>query len=200
MRLIAGADLARLRPTCAALAKLSEWPQLLPNGMPKLWAPHSKNSNKGLVMPLSNEEVNEIYEEIVSGRQAAKANAVRPMGNPELPDIVPEIVYRDKTGEAISIPVKENSDRDVYVRRHGEPWRQVSFSPAPNDPLSAFAAPGVVEEAVRVLDVAEAIVLLSGNGEKELVRASVQRAFDTLNREGALISVDALVKRCLAGR
>lgn len=151
-------------------------------------------------MPLSNEEINEIYEEIVSGRQAAKVDAVRPMANPKLPDIVPEIVYRDQLGEAISVPVKENTDRDVYVRRHGESWREVSFSPASNDPLSAFAAPGVVEEAVRTVDVAEAILLLSGTDSKELVRAGVKRAFDALNHAGGRISVDALVKRYIAGR
>jgi hypothetical protein len=146
-------------------------------------------------MALSNEEVNGIYEEIVSGRLAAKVSVVRPMANPTHPDIVPEIIYRDESTEAISIPANDNSERDVYVRRHGEPWQQVTFSLVSNDPLSSFAAPGVVEDASRTLAVAETILLLSGKATKEKVRTSLKLAFDALNRQGPLISVDSLVKR-----
>ena len=150
-------------------------------------------------MPLNDEEVSQIYEEIVSGRQAAKANAVRPMSNPKQPDVLPEIVYKDELVEVISIPVRSSTERDVYIRRRDQAWEQVSFSPVQsNDPLSFFAKPGTVEDGVRILEIAATILLSLTQDTTERIHQCLRSAFDGLNRQGAIISVDALVKRCLA--
>lgn len=67
-------------------------------------------------------QLNQIWDDVASGRQAHKADAVRSLAAPGGVDVLPVIVVNDVVAQVLSVPVKDNTARVVYARKPGGTW------------------------------------------------------------------------------
>lgn len=173
------------------LAQLQSWRA---RGLPRA----SCHINRETGMPFTNEQINDIYAAVLSGRQAQQADAVRPAADPTKSDILPEILFRDTVGECISIPTGGGTNREVYVRRPGGSWAAVALSAPHDDPLDHFRQVPK-DDVVRMLDTAHALLVQHGLSP-HLIRGLLEATYRVLERQSDAVTVESLVRHVLSRR
>lgn len=79
--------------------------------------------NNELPIPFSQESLDEIWKNIKEGKYIAKAKEVS--GYAHVFFIHPERLYSDDTGDAMSVPINNGYERDIYIKRPDGQWSKV---------------------------------------------------------------------------
>lgn len=146
----------------------------------------------------TQKQLDSIRESVKNGKQAQQADAVRPMANPTMPDILPILTEEADGTEQLSVPVHGGTDRAVYRRPKGGVWVEVSN--AIRDPLASFAG-SANDAAVKVMQQGVALIRAAfPSDDPDDIVAVVQRVFTTLNTSREMMTPDAFYQGYRAAR
>lgn len=74
----------------------------------------------------TQKQLDAIRKNIRSGKQAQQADAVSPMANPSMPDVLPTLIDEADGTEQLSVPINGGTDRAVYRRPKDGFWVDVA--------------------------------------------------------------------------
>jgi hypothetical protein len=149
-------------------------------------------------MQHTQKQLDSIRDNVRSGKQAQQADALRPIANPTMPDILPILTEEADGTEQLSVPVQGGTDRAVYRRPKGGVWVEVSN--AIKNPLATFAGPAN-DAAVKVMQQGAALIRAAfPNDDPDQIVAVLERVFANLNTSGATMTPDAFYQGYRAAR
>lgn len=142
-------------------------------------------------------QLNQIRDNIKSGKQRQQADAIRPLADPSKPDCLPELKQYPDGTEELSVPIKNLTARAVYKRPPGGFWVD-AIDP---EPLTYFAK-DTWSEAMEAKQKSFSLIRQDcPDADPDAIVKCIQAAFTQLNNNPqAVISPQAIYNLCVKQR